>query len=297
MFNRFLVLFISLVVLSCSQNTGEQASGTEDSSENMESEALFTNEIGVQPYTFRRSFPNGLEATLDTIQSMGFTEIEGGGMGLPADEYKRLCDERGLSIPAMGVGYEYLRDSLDKVVERAKVYGSKYIMIAWIPHDVGSFGIEDAQMAVDDFNRLGEQLSAEGLRLCYHNHGYEARPYEDGTLLDYIITNTNPEHVSFEMDIFWTHFGGDDPASVLRKYPDRWKLMHVKDMKEGIEKTLRGLTDPEYDVALGTGQVNVEEAIRAGLEVGVQHFFIEDESSRIIEQIPASLDYLRSLKK
>lgn len=285
----YLVYAILFIGIGCTQPAQKQ--------ETEETGPLFTNEIGIAPYTFRNSFPNGVAATLDTIQSMGFTEIEGGGMDLDPVEYKRLCDERGLRIPSMGVGYEFLRDSMESVITRAKIYGVKYIMVAWIPHKVGEFDIEDAKMAAEDFNAFGKALAAEGLTFCYHAHGYEFQPHESGTLLDYLMANTNPEYVSFEMDIFWIHFGGGDPVTLLRKYPDRWKLMHVKDMKNGIERTLRGLTDPEFDVTLGTGQVDVEGSIRAALEIGVAHYFIEDESSRIIEQIPQSIEYLRKLKE
>src|SRR5678809_1237162 len=66
------------------------------------------------------------------------------------------------------------------------------------------------RIAPEDFNKAGKFLKDNGLILCYHAHGYEFQPYEDGTLLDYIFKNTNPEYVSFEMDIFWIQFGGGD---------------------------------------------------------------------------------------
>ena len=66
--------------------------------------------------------------------------------------------------------------------------------------------------------RAGKILKENGLTFCYHAHGYEFQPYENGTLLDYIIKNTNPEYVSFEMDVFWIQFGGGDPVALLKKY-------------------------------------------------------------------------------
>lgn len=257
---------------------------------------IFTAEIGVAPYTFRRSFPNGVAATLDTIKMMGFTEIEGGGGRMDAMEYKKLCDERGLSIPSMGTGYKQLVENTQEIIDRAKIYGAKYIMCAWIPHETGDFNFENAKKAVEDFNQAGKTLAENGLTLCYHAHGYEFREHGGGTLLDYMMDQTNPEYVSYEMDIFWIQFGGGDPVKLLEKYGDRWKLMHVKDMKKGIKKDLTGLTDPEHDVALGTGQVDIEGVMRAAQKVGIKHYFIEDESSRIITQIPQSISYLRSLK-
>jgi sugar phosphate isomerase/epimerase len=133
--------------------------------------------------------------------------------------------------------------------------------------------------------------------LCYHTHGYEFQPYENGTLMDYLITKSNPEYVSFEMDILWVQFGGGDPVALLKKYGNRWKLMHLKDLKKGVKKDLTGSTSQENDVALGTGEIDIPGVLREAKKIGIKHYFIEDESSRITTQVPQSIQYLRSLKE
>lgn len=258
---------------------------------------LFTSPIGVQTYTFRRSIGNDPAKVLDTIKALGFTEIEGGGGRIAPEEFKKLCDERGLSIPATGAGYEQLVRAPDSVAMRAKALGSKYVMCAWIPHENNVLTFENAKKAVEDFNKVGKYLKEQGLIFCYHAHGYEFQPYEDGTLLDYIFKNTNPDYVSFEMDIFWMQFGGGDPVALLKKYGDRWKLMHLKDMRKDIKKDLTGLTSPENDVAFGTGQIDIPSILKEAKKVGIKHYFIEDESSNITQQLPISIAYLRGLKE
>src|SRR5215470_6137796 len=203
---------------------------------------LYTFPFGIQAYTFRRSFPTNPTKTLDTIQHMGFTEIEGTGGNIPPQEFRKLCADRGISIPSTGVDYGQLVQHPDSVVIKAKALGATYVMCAWIPHNDGVFTLDDAKKAVIDFNTAGKVLRDNGLTFCYHAHGYEFQPYEQGTLLDYIITNTNPDWVSFEMDIFWIHFGGGDPVELMNKYGTRWKLMHVKDMRKGTKKDLTGGT-------------------------------------------------------
>ncbi len=256
---------------------------------------LYTAPFGVQTYTFRRSIGNDPAKTLDTIKMMGFTEIEGGGGRIAPGDFKKLCDERGISIPATGADYGQLVRAPDSIVMRAKALGSKYVMCAWIPHEDGVLTFENAKKAVEDFNKAGKYLKENGLIFCYHAHGYEFQPYEDGTLLDYIFKNTNPEYVSFEMDIFWMQFGGGDPVALLKKYGDRWKLMHLKDMRKGIKKDLTGGTSQENDVAFGTGQMDIPSILKEAKKVGIKHYFIEDESSNIIEQLPVSIAYLKSL--
>lgn len=258
---------------------------------------LYTAPFGVQAYTFRRSFPVNTAATLDTIKSMGFTELEGGAGRMPPQEFKKLCDERGISIPSMGTGYDQLVNNIDSVIWRAKILGSKFIMTAWIPHTNGAFNFDNAKKAVEDFNRAGKILKENGLTFCYHVHGYEFWPYGNGTLLDYIITNTNPDYVSFQMDVLWVQFGGGDPVTLLKKYGKRWKMLHLKDLRKGVPKDRTGLTSPENDVALGTGEIDIPGILREAKKIGIKHYFIEDESSHVNTQVPQSIAYLKSLKE
>ena len=258
---------------------------------------LYTAPLGVQAYTFRKSFPIDVAKTLDTIKMMGFTEIEGGPGRMSPQEFKKLCNERGISIPSTGAGYEQLVKNPDSVAYKAKLMGAKYVMCAWIPHDKGVLTLENAKKAVEDFNRAGKILKDSGLTFCYHAHGYEFQPHEDGTLLDYIFKNTNPQYVSFEMDIMWIHFGGGDPAGLLRKYGDRWKLMHIKDLKKGAKKDLTGQTGPENDAIVGTGELDMPGILKEAKKVGIKHYFVEDESNDPVYQVPLSIKYLKSLKE
>src|SRR5258705_4109438 len=258
---------------------------------------LYTASLGIQTYTFRRSIGVDPAKVLDTIRMMGFTEIEGGGGRMAPEEFKKLCDERGITIPSTGANYEQLVRAPDSVAWRAKALGAKYVMCAWIPHDNGVLTFENAKKAVEDFNKAGKVLKDNGLIFCYHAHGYEFQPYENGTLLDYVFKNTNPEYVSFEMDIFWMQFGGGDPVALLKKYGDRWKLMHLKDMRKGIKKDLTGLTSTENDVAFGTGEIDIPSILKEAKKIGIKHYFIEDESNNMLSQLPQSIAYLKSLKE
>ncbi|MEO6452787.1 MAG: sugar phosphate isomerase/epimerase [Ginsengibacter sp.] len=258
---------------------------------------LYKAAFGVAPYTFRKSFPNSVAATLDTIKMLGFTEIEGGGGRMAPEEFKKLCNERGISIPGTGVNYDQLAKNIDSVIYKAKALGAKYVMCAWVPHEKGVFTFENAKKAVDDFNAAGKILKENGLTFCYHAHGYEFQPYENGTLLDYIFNNTNPEYVSFEMDVFWIQFGGGDPVGLLKKYGKRWKLIHLKDMRNDTKKDLTGLTGGESNVPLGEGELDIPGILKESNKLGIKHFFIEDESDHVLIQIPKSIAYLKSLKE
>jgi sugar phosphate isomerase/epimerase len=259
--------------------------------------SLYTAPLGIEAYTFRKSFPIDVAKTLDTIRMLGFTELEGGSEGIPPEEFKKLCSERGITIPSTGADYAKLVKHPDSVVYNAKKLGAKYVMCAWIPHDKSGLSFENAKTAADDFNKAGKYLKQHGLTLCYHAHGYEFEPYQDGTLLDYIFNHTDPKYVSFEMDIFWIQFGGGDPVQLLKKYGNRWKLMHLKDLRKGTKKDLTGHTDAANDVPLGTGELDIPSILVQANKAGIRHYFIEDESDYVMTQLPQSISYLKNLQK
>jgi sugar phosphate isomerase/epimerase len=258
---------------------------------------LYSFPIGMQAYTYRASFPKDVAATLDTLKALGITELEGGAQkGTTPEEFRKMCEERGIKIPATGGGYEQLLKDPVGAAKTANILGSKYLMCAWIPHKVkGGFTFEEAKKAVDDFNTIGKALKENGVTFCYHIHGYEFQPYQDGTLFDYIVKNTNPEYVSFELDILWAYYGGADPVGLLKKYGKRFQLIHLKDLKKGVKGDLTGGTPLENDVTLGTGQIDIAGVIREAKKIGIKHYFIEDESPIWYQQVPKSIAYLKSL--
>jgi hypothetical protein len=121
-------------------------------------------------------------------------------------------------------------------------------------------------------------LRDHGLTFCYHNHGYEFTPHDSGTVFDLIVQRTNPAAVSFELDVLWAHFPGQDPAQLLDRYPERFRLMHLKDLRRGVVGDLTGHTAPENDVALGGGQLDLPRILRSARSTRIEHYYIEDES-------------------
>jgi len=261
-------------------------------------EALFPEMPGMVSYTYRNSFSKDLAATLDTLQAMGITDMEFSSLfGHTATDIKKELDKRGMQCSSFGVGYKDLMEKTATVAENAKTLGAKFVRVASIPH-IGAFSLEAAQQSIVDFNAVGKVLKEDyDLTFCYHNHGYEFEPHGEGTLFDLIMQETNPDYVSFEMDILWTFFPGADPAALLTKYGDRFKLMHMKDLRKGIVGNMSGGTPPENDVTLGTGQLDLPAIILAAKKAGVQHFYLEDESPIYFQQVPKSIEYLHRLKK
>ena len=254
-------------------------------------------EYGLQLYSLREQFKKDVPGTLQKISQWNIREIEGGGTyGLPLEEYKKMLSDNKLVMVSVGADFETLKTNPQAAVDEAKKFNAKYVVCFWIPHDGNNFDISNMKEAVQVFNTAGKKLKENGISLCYHPHGFEFRPYEGGTLFDYLVKNTNPEYFNFEIDVFWVKHPGQDPVALLKKYPNRFLLMHLKDRKPGTEGNQNGNADVESNVVLGTGDVGIADIIKQARKIGVKHYFIEDESSRCETQIPESLKFLRSIK-
>jgi sugar phosphate isomerase/epimerase len=256
---------------------------------------LHAQEIGVQLYSFRNEFKKDVKGTIELIHSMGIKEIEGGDTyGMDKTAFKKLLDDNQLKTVSVGADFNQLQKDPQAIIENAKFFGATYVVCFWIPHN-GEFNIDDAKKAVEVFNTAGKLFKEAGLSFCYHAHGYEFMPYEDGTLFDYLAKNMNPQYANFEMDVFWIKHPGQDPVALLQKYPGRFKLMHLKDRQPGTPNTMNGEADVETNVVLGKGDVGIANIMKEAKKQGVAHYFIEDESSRSVQQVPESLKYLKGL--
>lgn len=257
----------------------------------------FVPDPGVVSYTFRNQFAEDVPGTLDIIKDMGITNIEFSSLfGKTAAEMRALLDERGMICTSYGVGYTRIVDDIEAVAEEAKTLGAKYVRVASIPYERPGFTIDDARKTVEDFNRAGRILDEKGLHFCYHNHGFEFRPWKENlTLFDYIVQNTDPRYVSFEMDLLWTVHPGQDPVELLERYPDRFRLMHLKDLRKGVVGDLSGRTPTENDVVLGTGQIDFPAVLRAAQKTNIEYYYIEDESPDVVERVPRSREFIMSI--
>ena len=257
---------------------------------------LLPEHPGVVSYTYRDYFSKDVVKTLDLIKANGFTDIEFSSLfGKTAADMRSLIDVRGIKCSSFGVGYGDFINKIDTVAENAIILGAHYVRISTLPHK-GVFTFDDAQKAVEILNSKGKYLKEKyDLTLLYHDHGFEFQPYKDGTLYDYIVQNTNPAYVSYELDILWAYFPGQDPAKLIERYGSRYKALHVKDIKKGVPGNMSGGTDPDNEIPLGTGQIDIPAVLRAAKKANIKHYYIEDESSHVLEQVPKSIAYLKSL--
>ena len=254
----------------------------------------FQGPVGLQLYSLRAQFAaNGAPKTLDAVKGFGIRYAElAGTYNLKPEQLTKLLADRGIKAVSGHFPYKRFKEDPESVAAEAKALGLEYAGCAWADHKA-PLDEKQAREIAAVFNRAGAVLAKHGLKFFYHNHGFEFHRFGDETLMDLIMRETDPKLVSFQMDVLWTVFPGQDPAKLLAKYPGRWSLMHLKDLKKGVATgSLAGKTDVSNDVVLGTGQMKWNEILPAARKAGVKYYFIEDESPSAPEQIPQSLRFL-----
>ena len=252
---------------------------------------------GLQLYSLRADFAKDVPGSLKLAHDLGFQEVElAGTYKLTPVDFKKLLDANGLKPIAGHFPFERLRDDPEGVAKDAETLGLKYAGCAWIPHK-GAFDEAQCRAAAAVFSRAGAVLAKHGIKAYYHCHGYEFVPHGEGTLFDLLMAETDPKLFTFEMDILWVVFPGQDPVKLFEKYGKRWELVHLKDLKKGVKTgELTGHTDVSNDVALGSGQMDYPAILRAAKKAGAKYYFIEDESPSVHEQLPQSLEFLKHVK-
>ena len=253
---------------------------------------------GLQLYSLRGLFKEkGVQAGLDKTKDLGISTVElAGTYDLKPAEFLPLLQSRGLKPVSGHYSWDRWKTDPDAVAAEAKALGLEYAGCAWANHKA-PFDEAQAREVIQVFHKAGAATKKVGIRFFYHLHGFEFGKHGDGTLADLLIAGSDPDLVSFQMDVLWVFFPGQDPAAWLLKYPNRWVSLHLKDLRKGIERgSLSGKTDVRNDVVLGTGQVDWVSVLAAARKVGVKYYFIEDESPESQAQIPLTLQFLRDVK-
>ena len=258
----------------------------------------FAKRVGLQLFSLRNQLDADLPGTLTLVQQMGFQQVEAYSLhGQTAAQLRAMLDERELSVGGFLAPFERFEADAAGVIEDAQVLGAPVVGCAWIPHP-GGYTAETNERAIEVFTNAGLLARTAGLRFVYHPHGYEFHPGGIGeTLLDQMIQRTETGVVDFEMDTFWIVHAGADPVAYLNRYPDRFPLFHLKDMREDTPRGLTtGSASPNSNVQLGTGIIGFSPIIQTAEAQGEAVYFIEDESNLVVRTLPLSLQYLLGLQ-
>ena len=163
----------------------------------------------------------------------------------------------------------------DECIAAHKAAGMKYLVTPSMPF---LKSLKELQVYCDYFNEIGKRCRENGIKYCYHNHAFEFQKIEDQVMLEYMIRHTDPENVLFEMDVYWVVIGQNSPVDLFHKYPGRFKMLHIKDLREIGQ----------------SGMVGFDAIFRNADVAGVEQIVVEVEqySYDVEKSVRMSLDYL-----
>ena len=228
------------------------------------------NKFGIQLWTVKEALAKDPLGVLKHLSNCGYKQIEsfegakGMFWGMKNTEFKKQLGDMEMNIIASHCDIN--KDFERKAAEASEI-GMKYLIC---PHIGAQKSIDDYKRFGDKFNKCGEIANKNGIRFAYHNHDYSFKAMAGGMPQDVLMNATDANLVDFEMDIYWVVAAGADPITYLKKYPNRFKLCHVKD----LTKTATGVES----CILGKGTIDFKNILYVGAQNGLKFHIIEQEA-------------------
>jgi sugar phosphate isomerase/epimerase len=256
--------------------------------------------IGVQLYTVRDLLKANFEGTLAEVAKAGYKQVEFAGyFDRSPKDLRAMLDRLGLAAPSAHIPYSVLSDKWPGVLEDAHTLGHRYLVCPWIDDEIRQRGGWREAAAV--FNRAGAQAKKAGIQFAYHNHHFEFVPLEGKLAYDVILEQTDPDLVKMEMDLCWISVAGQDPQKYFTRWPGRYPLVHVKDVKkipprEGTTPVAFEAVFPEM-TNIGDGILDWKKILGECEKAGVKYYFVENDYPKSpIEFLQASYKYLSQVQ-
>ena len=248
--------------------------------------------LGVQLYSVREDMKKDPLGTLKQLAAMGYKNVEHANYinrkfyGYTAKEFKKILDDMGLKMPSGHTVMERTHWDPSKkdftaswkyTVEDAAIVGQQYVISPWLDEELRK--TYDGLLAyMDVFNKSGELCKKSGMKFGYHNHNFEfSTKLNNQKVFDIMVKHTDPSLVAQQLDIGNMYGAGGRALEIVKQYPGRFELMHVKDE---IKTATKGEMEDGYEsTVLGKGVVGVKDVIDQGRKTGgTIHFVVEQES-------------------
>ncbi len=252
-------------------------------------------EIGLQLWSVKDDMGKDAVATVTEVGKMGYTFIEAAGYGdgkfygMDPAEFNALANKSGLVFLSSHTGHPLPDESSwdetmkwwDVCIDAHAAADVKYIVQPSMD-EKGYGSLEDLQRYCDYFNAVGEKCNAKGIRFGYHNHNKEFEEVDGIVRYDYMLQNTDPKKVMFQLDLYWIMVGGKDAVSYFKEYPGRFEMWHIKDKKE----------------VGASGVMDFKSVFKAKKKAGMKHIIVEveDYSYTPLESVQKSLEFMQNAK-
>ena len=289
--------------------------------------AAISRDIGIQLYTLAKPLSDDFPGVIKKLAEFGYKNLEFAGpyyfsteeeiknnplismMGLSGygyhghtpKEIRTMLDDLGLKSKSVHISDASLMHSIDEAINAAKIIGQEYILS---PMFIGS-SADDYMKAADLYNQYGKNCKAAGIQSGYHTHSQEFAIYDGKTAFDILVENTDPDLCCFELDLFWAEVAGVDPVKLIKKYPGRVKLLHIKEMKQKLDKVYAS-NEPFENMAIAMELMGKQTIIGEGIidfggiidqvdDAGIDYMVVESDFPP--EPIKFAEKSIKNLKK
>jgi sugar phosphate isomerase/epimerase len=250
--------------------------------------------IGLQLYSVRNLLPKDFDGTLHQLAAAGYKEVEAAGyFDKTAADFGNALQKAGLKCVSTHHQLVQLKTQFDQLIEYGQALGLEYIICSWAgvhrdPTRTGDLNLDDWRYVADQFNEIGQKVKGAGMKFGYHNHTIEFGKENGIVFFDELLKRTDPKVVEFEMDCGWVVAAGHNPVEYLSKFPERFPMLHVKDMVKTPDGKWR-------NVVMGKGTIDYRPIFRAA--TGLKHYFIEQEEFEgdPITELRENADFMRKL--
>lgn len=268
-----------------------------------------SSEIGVQLYSVRMAIAKDFDGSLAKVAAAGYKQVELAEFSFSdgqvryfkktPQELRSALDHHGLDAISTHLNYEFLSpETFAKVLEASKLLGHKYIVCPWIEENVRKQP-DSWKHVCETFNRVGEASKNAGFQFGYHNHWFEFLPVNGTLPYDVLLEGSDPNLVKMEMDLCWITAAGGDPVTYFSRYPGRFPLVHVKDLKTIPHITAGGpqnFGDTADLTEVGNGLIDWKKIFAHSDEAGIKYYIVEhDHPKQPFESIKTSYEYLSKL--
>jgi sugar phosphate isomerase/epimerase len=261
---------------------------------------------GIQLYSVRQQMAQDFEGTLAEVHKAGYLEVESAALPKkPAAEIRKALDQVGLKCVSSHCSFVDVTKDLDATTEFQKTIGVSYIICPGpgrrnppaSGQKAGPLTIDDWKYNAEEFNKTGEKLKNSGITFGYHNHWVEFEPVDGKVPYEELLMLCEPDKMTFEMDCGWVKVAGQDPVALMKKYPHRFSMFHVKDFH--LPANISYATHEEAKVTeLGRGSIDYRPIFAQAAEnQKITHAFVEQEAFDIPwqESLKVDADYLKNL--
>jgi sugar phosphate isomerase/epimerase len=248
--------------------------------------------FGIQLYTIRDVFEKDPRGAIKQIAAFGYKQLEGyeraQGIfwGMKNTELKKYTEDLGMSFISSHCEIE---KDFERKAGAAAAIGMKYLIYNW-PYSQQT--MDEYKRKAELFNKCGETCQKAGLRFAYHNYESSFQLVDGIYPHDVLMKETDSTLVDHQMDIYWLVSAGQDPEVWLKKYPNRFRLCHIKDR-------VKGTTKREDTCDLGTGSIDFPKILKTARKNGMQYYLVEQEhypDSTPLKSAEADAEYMKKLK-